>query len=207
MVIILYKGVSDMRIFTVFAAAFIALAVLTGCVEPVVFSEVFQQTTDQKIYTKYNIWYTDPGNISSLNIQHGSFIPVRTEIEPVSTSWAKDEIKFKTVKDGKEYTIKFSSGYRLCSMRDFIAYTFTTEPPAELLKDQPDAVKERIRRGEVVPGMNEKAVLLTYGPPPACRTADLRNESWIYWRSPSNTIRVILRDDRVRTILNVGQQL
>ena len=196
-----------MRIFSLLAAIFTTAILLTGCADPVVFSEVFQQTTEQKLYTKYNIWYTNPDDISSLNIQHGSFIPVGTEIEPVSTSWAKDEIKFKTVKDGKVYTIKFSSGYRLCSMRDFIAYTFTTDSIDVLLKDQPDAVKERIRRGEVVPGMNEKAVLLTYGPPPACRTADLRNESWIYWRSPENTIRVILRDDRVRTLLNVGQSL
>jgi len=195
-----------MRIFTIFAVVLIAAATLTGCVEPVVFSEVFQQTADQKIYTKYNIWYTDPADINSLNIQHGSYIPLGTEIEPVSTS-NNGEIKFKTVKDGKEYTIKFNSGYRLCTMRDFVAYTFTTENQEELLKDQPPAVRERIRRGEVVPGMNEKAVLLTFGPPPACRTADLRNESWIYWRSPSNTIRVILRDDRVRSILNVGQQL
>ena len=194
------------RSMAVFLTAAAAL-VLCGCAEPVVFSEVLQQGVDQKVYTKYNLWYTDPEHISCLNIQHGSYIPMGTEIEPVRTSWFWDEIVFRTVPDGKTYTIKFDSGYRLCTMRDFIAYTFTTSTPEELLKDQSPAVRERIRRGEVVPGMNEQAVLLTYGPPPACRTSDLRNESWIYWRSPRNMLRVVFRGDKVRSLLNVGQSL
>jgi hypothetical protein len=91
-------------------------------------------------------------------------------------------------------------------MREFVSYTFTTQTPDELFKDIAPAVRERIRRGEVVPGMNTRELQLAYGPPPACRTSDLRNESWIYWRSPSNTIRVVLRKDKVATILNVGQE-
>ena len=194
------------RLVAIFTVAATVLG-LCGCAEPVVFSEVLQQSVGQKIYTKYNIWYTDPSDISCLNIQHGSYIPVGTEIEPVNTNWYLNRITFKTAGDGREYTIKFDSGYRLCTMRDFIAYTFTTTPLDELLKDQPDAVKERIRRGEVVPGMNEKAVLLTYGPPPACRTYSLKNESWIYWRSPQYMLRVVFRGDKVRSLLNVGQSL
>ena len=194
-----------LRFRTVFFAA--AALLIGGCAEPVVFSEVFQQTVNQKLYTKYNIWYTDPARISCLNIQYGSYIPVGTEIMPVKTSWFWDEITFKTVKDGREFTIKFDSGYRLCTMRDFVGYTFTTTPPEELLNGMSDAVKDRISRGEVVPGMDQKAVLLSYGPPPACRTHDLKNESWIYWRSPSNMLRVVFRDDKVRALLNVGQEL
>ena len=193
-----------------FFAAFFALATalfLCSCADPVIFSEVFQQSVDQKIYTNYNIWYVNPENIDSLNIQNGSFIPIGTEIEPVSTSDFWDEIVFITVPDGKLYTIKFSSGHRLCTMREFISYTFTTKPLDEQLKDFTPAVQERIRRGEVVPGMNIKSVLLAYGPPPACRTNDLRNESWVYWRSPSNTIRVVMRKDQVVAILNIGQEI
>ena len=192
--------------FFVFAAISVLLCAV-GCSEPVVFSEVFQQSREQKIYTAYNIWYTDPADISCLNIQQGSYIPIGTEIEPVSTNWWLDRIVFKTLPDGKVFTIKFDSGYRLCSMREFIKYTFTTTPLSELLKDQPEAVKKHILRGEVVPGMNEKALLLTYGPPPACRTDDLRNGSWIYWRTPTLTMRVILRNDKVRSLINVGQEI
>ena len=73
----------------VFLSVFVAAAAVilgTGCTEPVVFSEVFQQGENEKLYTAYNIWYTDPEDISCLNIQQGTFIPVGTEIEPVETS-------------------------------------------------------------------------------------------------------------------------
>ena len=75
----------------------------------------------------------------------------------------------------------------------------------ELLAGLPEAMQTRILRGEVVPGMNEKAVLLAYGPPPACRTPDRHNGTWIYWRTKNDIIRLVFRADRVRTIINAGQ--
>ena len=47
--------------------------------------------------------------------------------------------------------------------------------------------------------------LLAYGPPPAVRTADLRNESWFYWISPEKTIRLVWRGDKVRNVLNINE--
>lgn len=190
-----------------FFAAFIAGLLLGGCADPVLFSEVFQQEKGEKIYTNYNLWYTDPLNMDSLNIQQGSFIPVGTEIEPLSTGRWSDEIRFKVVSTGVEHCINFSSAHRLCTMREFIACTFTTSNQQELLAGLPEAMQTRILRGEVVPGMSEKAVLLAYGPPPACRTPDLRNGTWIYWRNSNDIIRLVFRADRVRTILNVDQKL
>ena len=73
----------------VFLFVFAAISVLlcaVGCSEPVVFSEVFQQGENEKLYTAYNIWYTNPEDISCLNVQQGAFIPIGTEIEPVETS-------------------------------------------------------------------------------------------------------------------------
>lgn len=189
-----------------------AVAMLSGCADPVVFAEVFQLGENQKLYTAYNIWYSDPEDISCLNIQQGNFIPIGTEIEPVGTSavmnnfgWSgfNEKIMFKD-KAGKLYTIKFSDGYRLCSMRDYIAYTFTTKTRDELLTDVPEEVRKRILRGEVVPGMTEAQVKLCYGPPPAIRTPDLRNETWFYWLTPSETLRVIFRGGKVRSLLNVN---
>ena len=51
-------------------------------------SEVLQQRQDQKIYTRYNLWYLNPAEISSLNIQQGTFLPLGSEIEPVGTSYS-----------------------------------------------------------------------------------------------------------------------
>ena len=83
-----------MKRFWIMLAAAAVLAG-SGCVEPVVFAEVFQLKKDQKIYTACNIWYTDPENIDCRNIQQGSFIPVGTEIEPVGTDEWSEKITFK----------------------------------------------------------------------------------------------------------------
>ena len=188
------------KILTLLAVA-AAVLFCGGCVEPVIFSEVFQLEKGQKLYTAYNIWYTDPGDIDCRNIQPGSFIPVGTEIEPVSTDAAENLITFKAA--GKTFSIRFKSGIRLCSMRDFIAYTFTKQNRAELFKGIPTKIQVRISRGEVVPGMDRSQTLLAYGPAPAVRTPDPKNETWIYWLSDSKTIRVIFRGDVVRQLLDV----
>lgn len=180
-------------------------ALVTGCADPVIFAEVFQQQEGQKLYTRYNLWYTDPGSISSLNIQEGSRLPIGTEIIPVGTDEWDSTITFRDTA-GNEYTIQFDPGYRLCSMRDFIAYTFTTEPVDQLLAEVPEKNRERIRRGEAVPGMNREEVIFAYGPPPSCRTPHLRNESWLYWVTPTQTVRVVFRGDIIRNIVNINKQ-
>lgn len=179
-----------------------AAFLFSGCVEPVVFAEVFQLKKGEKIYTANNLWYTDPGRIDCRNIQQGSFIPAGTEIEPVRTESFGEKIIFKAA--GKTFTICFDSGLRLCSMRDYIAYTFTTKDRARLFAGIPDKAQVRIARGEVVPGMDRRQVLLAFGPPPAVRTPDTKNETWIYWVSDSKTIRLVFRDDVLRQILDAN---
>ncbi len=174
---------------------------LAGCTDPVVFSEVFQQQVDQKIYTACNLWYTNPEEISCLNIQEGKFIPIGTEIVPERTTYWGDKIIFRDTA-GQQYTIKFDPGYRITSMNDYIAQTFTTQTPEQLFEGISPAAAARIRRGEVVPGMTRREVLLAYGHPAAIRTPNLRNESWIYWTAPNRTVRVVFRGDNVRNILN-----
>ena len=198
------------KICSLICAAVVAL-IAAGCSsEPVVFAEVFQQGENEKLYTAYNIWYSDPEDISCLNIQQGSLIPVGTEIEPVGTSVCgnflgldgyNEKITFRD-KSGKTYTIKFKEGYRLCSMRDYMFYTFTKKNSRELMKNVSPRVAKHIMRGEVVPGMTEAEVRLCYGPPPAVRTPDLRNETWTYWLTPDETIRLVFRNGKVRNILN-----
>ena len=190
------------KFFAVFAAVFAGL-LLCGCAaspEPILLTEVFQLKKDQKIRTAYNIWYTDPANVDCRNVQQGSFIPLGTEITPVSADNTTRKITFKA--QGKTFTIHFKSGIRLSTMRDYIAYTFTTQTPEEIFKDIPENVRRRIERGEVVPGMTRPQVLRAYGPPPAARTPDTRNETWIYWVSDTQTIRLVFRGDTVRQILD-----
>ena len=105
---------------------------------------------------------------------------------------------------GKDVYSSFDSGIRLCSMRDFIGYTFTVKTKDELLKGIPSAIRQRIVRGEVVPGMDRRQVELAYGPVPGARTPDPRNETWVYWTGDTKTIRLVFRGDKVRQILEAG---
>ena len=194
------------RMVSLMLAAAAAAAIFCGCSDPVVFAEALQMRKEDKVYTKYNLWYTDPEDISCLNIQSGSFIPVGTEVIPMYTRSGifSDSIYFKDT-TGREYVINFDTGRRMEPMRDFVAKTFTTKSRDELLKDVPPIIRTRVLRGEVVPGMNQAQVLLAYGPPPAIRTPDLRNESWIYWIGRDKTIRLVFRGDKVTNIININQ--
>ncbi len=197
-----------MRRFLFALSAVCAALIFGGCADPVVMSEVLQQKQDQKIYTRYNLWYLNPEKISSLNIQEGTFLPIGSEVEAVGTGYNSiTGISTLTFRDrsGREYTIDFDPGYRLCSLRDFITQTFTTEPPETMFKDIPAASLERIKAGQVVAGMNRREVMLAYGPPPAIRTPNLRNETWIYWINPTDTVRIVFRGDKVRNVLNINE--
>ncbi len=181
-----------------------ALMFLAGCADPVVFSEALQMKVGEKVYTACNIWYEDPESIDCRNIQRGAFLPIGSEVIPVETTDFTQKIIFKD-KAGKVYTIRFSEDYRLCSMADYIAYTFTTKNRDEQLKDVPPKVRARILRGEVVPGMNAAQVKMAYGLPPAIRTPDLRNDSWFYFLNRSDTVRVVFRGGIVRSIQNFNE--
>ncbi|MBR7107875.1 MAG: hypothetical protein IKC89_05620 [Lentisphaeria bacterium] len=196
------------KIMVLFAA--LVLVVMSGCADPVVFAEVFQLEKGQEIYTRYNLWYDDPEEVSCLNIQSGAFIPIGSVIEPIGTDSFPERIRFRDRKSGKVFAIRFEEAYRLCTMRDFIAMTFSSENPLASIpekSEQEKKIKARIVRGEVVPGMTRRDVELAYGPPPAIRTPDKRNESWIYWRTPTQQIRVVFRDDVVRSIINTDAGL
>ena len=178
-----------------------ALTLICGCADPVLFSEVFQLQQGQKLYTRHNIWYTDPAEISCLNIQNGTFIPAGTEIIPVETTYFGDNIRFKDAKNGNLYTIKFNEGYTLCTMADYIAATFTTDAPEILFKGIRPQALPRITRGEVIRGMNEKEVLLACGPPPGVRTPDRKIQTWLYYKGKESTFRLVFRNGIVRNIL------
>ena len=186
-----------MRGLLMLMGAALCALMLSGCAEPVVFSEALQMKEGDKIYTACNIWYCR-------NIQRGSFIPLGTEIEPMETTNFTQKIIFKD-KKGKLYTILFSEEHRLCPMSDYIAYTFTTKSREDQLKGIPPKIRARILRGEVVPGMNTAQVQMAYGLPPALRTPDLRNDCWLYYNDDSEMVRVIFRNGVVRNVLNFNE--
>lgn len=191
-----------MRMFSVLYVAVLTVLGATGCSTPVVVSEVLQQPIDAPIYTKYNLWYEDPEAVNSLNIQQGRILPVGTKVEPLEATDKK--LRFKT-EDGSIYQIDFDSGMWMCSMREFIQNYLTLEPPSKILAAvRPDKLSF-VKRGEAVPGMTREEVLIAYGPPPTARTPSRQNETWIYFVTPYDAIRVVFRDNIIRNIINPNE--
>ncbi len=190
------------KILSLLSGALAAALSVAGCTSHVLVSEVLQQPVDAPVYTKFNLWYSDPSDIPSANVQQGLFLPAGTEVTPESAT--EDELVFSDG-SGARYTISFDPGMHMCPMREFIRMFLTLDPPEKLFEEVRPEFFPYIQRGEVVPGMSRQEVLLSYGPPPACRTPSLRNETWIYWIAPDQTIRVVFRNDRVRNIVNVNE--
>lgn len=187
------------RLGSMLAAAGAALF-LAGCAAAhVSVNEVLQQPLGAAIYTRYNLFYSDPMAISSLNIQDGRILPLGTKVEIVRASERRLEF---TDEAGNRYQIRFDPNHRLYGMRDFIKETFTLESPEEQLKAaRPDALKY-IMRGEIVPGMNRREVVFACGPPPGCMTPAAKTDTWIYWHAPEQTFRVVFRNNTVSNIIN-----
>ncbi len=185
-----------------FLPLFLLVAVF-GCAERVSVPEVLQMTQQDKLYTKYNIWYTNPENISCLNPQTGRILQVGTEVEVLECT--EDKLVLKDVKTGMTYTIDFDGNLRMSTMREFIGQLLTTVPGSEQLKKEPADIIDHIIHGEVIPGMNRRQVLLAYGTPAATRTPSLKNSTWIYWAANDNTIRVNFRGDKVSVITNTAE--
>ena len=178
----------------IISAAFLAL--FCGCTS-VSIAEALQMQEGAPVYTQYNIWYTDPANVSSLNIQEGRILPIGTEVTPIKAT----DKKLVFIADGVEFTVKFDSEALLMPMEMFIERLLTMTPPEELLKDVSEASKPYVLRGSIVPGMTRREVILACGYPPPGRTPNLNNNAYLYYQSSDRTFRVVFSGDVVREII------
>lgn len=183
------------KLFALCAAA--AAVLLAGCAREVIVPEVMQQPVDGKIYTRCNIWFSNPEEISCLNYQEGRILPIGSEVVPVSAT--EREIVFTA--DGVEYTINFDPDDMMIPVETYIKRIFTLMPPDELLKDVSPENQQRIKAGSVVPGMSRDEVIFAFGYPAPGRTPNLSNSSYLYYQSKDRTFRVVFSGDEVRNII------
>ena len=67
---------------------------LSGCaVRELIVSEILRIPEQATVRTTYNLWYTDPMNMDTINHQQGQIIPFGTEV--VITKATEEEIFFK----------------------------------------------------------------------------------------------------------------
>lgn len=187
------------KIVTLTVLAGAALLLLAGCARELIVSEVLRVPEQAKIRTAYNLWYTDPMNMDTINHQQGTIIPFGTEV--VITKATEEEIFFKTVSDNKNFRILFEPHYRLQTPEQYMQDLFTAKTVEEL-RDNLDALTyEKIRRGFLEKGMPVSAVLLAYGPPCKYRTPDPSQGTWLYPQAYLEYKRILIRDGKVFAII------
>lgn len=179
----------------------IAISFTFGCVSKVVVSEVLQMQIDDKLYTKYNIWFTNPDNVNCLNIQVGKILPIGTEVEIVECN--EEKVRFIDVNTKQTYTIIFNRGERMETMREYVTQTFTTKPLDVLLSGISPETIELIQKGEITIGMTKDEIELSYGPVPSIHTPDKRNITWMYPIEHNKYIRLRFRGNKLKGILNL----
>lgn len=191
------KNLSRMMFLALFAGAAI---LLSGCAaRELIVTEILRIPEQAPVRTAYNLWYTDPMNMDTINHQQGTIIPFGTEV--VITKATEEEIFFKTVEDGKEFRIIFEPHYRLQTPEQYLQELFTAKTEEEL-RDGLDALTyEKVRRGFVEKGMPVSAVLLAFGPPCKYRTPDPTQGTWLYPVAYLEYKRILLRDGKVFGII------
>lgn len=181
-------------LFLFFAAVFS----LCGCAHQMIVSEVLQSPEQAPIYTRYNLWYTDPLHMDTLNMLKGEILPFGTEV--VVTSASDREIRFATVADKREFRIKFTSDYRMMSAEDYLRELFSTKNESDLTVGIHPLTVEKLKAGIVEKGMTRQEVELAFGPPCAFRTPSPRLDTWCFWTEYLVGKRVIFTRDVVSDV-------
>ena len=189
-----------LRKFLTLTASLLIIAGIAGC-RQIIVAEVLQQPLGKKVYLKYNIWYENPKKISCLNIQKGKIIPFGTEVDPVNVTDSK--LTFKTVKDGKIFTIEYYHSLIMLPMEGFIKHVFTLKDRAELTKGMKRSHVKLMLAGKLKRNMTKKQVILTCGTPAACRTPSIVNSTWVYWLGENSVYRVVFRNDKVNLFVDI----
>jgi hypothetical protein len=161
-------------------------------------------TSGQKLSTAYNIWFEKPEKIWSINYKKGAIIPAGTQVRDVEITTINRRHKaivFTTVKEKKAFCIywikKYHSGK---TIQQFKKSLFTTKNFDELTLEMSEDEIAAIKKGEIVKGMNKKAVLVCYGPPPEHATFRQEHNVWTYWTSKFIRMKIYFgEDDRINS--------
>ena len=168
----------------------VSVLFLCSCTREFLPYEVLQVSKYDKVYTAYTLWYTDPMNMSSLNIQQGNIIPFGTEVR--ITRMDEESICFEA--QGKKFRIHLDDK-EMETAHAFAVRTFTKKNAQQIAGTATASEFEKMQRGVVSEGMTEDQVLIAWGRPSITRTPNLTNGTWIYQAGPVKSKRVILRKD------------
>ncbi len=194
------------NIFSLLSTLVLAV-ILTGCYTPLNISEAMQQKQSEKLYTAYNLFYTNIDNIDAENIVKGDFIGYGTPLQVVksetSSYFNNSIITFKNLENDDLLTVKISHAKMMMTANDALRQLLTTKNREEINKSVTKKYLPMIEKGKVVKGMSKDDVIVAYGYPPKSRTSDITNNTWIYWNDENNSERIVFRNGKVVEIIDL----
>lgn len=169
---------------------------LSACARTINSAEILQIPEHATVRTAYNLWYTDPMEMDTLNYLQGTILPFGTEVR--LTRVTDQEICFKTVNAPvQEFRIHFTDQYRMQTQEDYIRELFTTQTTDDLTLGIRPLTIEKLKRGIVEKGMTRQEVILAFGPPCAFKTPARANSTWVFWKDFLVAKRVVFNEDAI----------
>lgn len=153
------------------------------------------------IYLEYNLWYTDPMDISGINYHTGKIIPFGTPIEFVDAQ--KDKLTFKTPYSAQLYRVINDQPKTLLKDDELFHMIFTQDedPMSKFKTINPEILKD-MKNGIITLGMTRDEVLAAYGPGPRYLN-QLSDVTWTYLiNTQLKTTHIVFKDDLVNYIFD-----
>ncbi|ALC14912.1 hypothetical protein DSOUD_0111 [Desulfuromonas soudanensis] len=158
-----------------------------------------------QIHTAYNM-FTENRKVQAINFRVGGIIPAGTPVtvEIVEPSlddrslFAMPEIRFTTLSDNINYTLKFTERYHPGkTVYDYANLMFGVKTFGEITEGKSADVIDAIRRSAVIEGMTKEEVLISYGYPAEHRTPSLLANTWIYWENRHTEKKICFSEEEL----------
>ncbi|MEZ4451146.1 MAG: hypothetical protein R3B09_16830 [Nannocystaceae bacterium] len=182
------------------AALLPLLAALSGCAPAPILPDPNAShplRASPEVYTLVNLHPDDDLELSSVNYQEGSLLPLCTPIRV--TFLSTDYLQFTALTTGRSYKYEFYDDMK-ASPGDHVTRYFGTSCDPSVVGALDSIDQKGVREGKVYPGMSKDGVVLAIGYPPDHATKSLDDDSWRYWESRFDIFDVKFKDGRVVAI-------
>ena len=151
----------------------------------------------QIYYTQFSL-FQEKNNYRTTNYRKGILIPINTAV--TLQTMDANEAQLRLVDSGQTLTIENVPKHTGDDMPT--AFKKIADLNKVDLKQFSVAERDAIMSGQVIKGMNRKAVIAAIGYPPITETATLGSNDWTYWAHRFNRFIVHFKNDKVENIVN-----
>lgn len=150
------------------------------------------------LYTKSNIWYTNPMEILTVHWHDGAIIPIGSEVTVTAVS--KKAIEFELKSSGLKCRLQHSKKYSALSFEEEVKRFFTPDDPlkSEAYLALTELEKEVVSEGKLTAGMSKNAVLFSFGYPPSHKTPQIAIDLWNYWLKRSQNVKLVFAKNKLK---------